>query len=142
MNPDKNRPAGGKSPAKLRDTDYYVLGGGRLGEAVARRLREQGYDAGVVTTTYDSPAVPGLRADPASPTALERAGVPDAAAVLVTVRSDKRGFLVAQRVRTRFEVPRIIVLSSAPDRMDLFEDAGHEAVCATSALSEALVENV
>ena len=55
--------------------------------------------------------------------------------------SDSRNLLVAQLVRARFDVSDVVVLAHQPDRVGLFEAAGHDPVCATDALSAALVED-
>ncbi|MFC6737438.1 NAD-binding protein, partial [Halolamina salina] len=74
--------------------------------------------------------------------ALREAGIPAASTVVVATRSDRRNLLLAQSIRVRFDTPRVIVLVNSPDRVDPFADAGHEVVCATSAVSTAVSEHV
>jgi trk system potassium uptake protein TrkA len=118
---------------------YHVLAGDHLGSAVARRLRADGHSVSLVEDAW--------AADGEGPTEtvdvgrLEAAGVGEASTVVVATGSDSRNLLVAQLVRTQFDVSDIVVLAHQSERVALFEDAGHDPVCATDALSKALVEN-
>lgn len=124
------------------DAEYYVLGGNHVGEAVASRLHASGHDVVVVT---DAPTATDLRTvagDPTDLSTLMELGLSDAATVLVATNSDARNLLVAQLVRTQFDVPRTVVLTNDPEQMDVIQSAGHEPICATSAIADALVEDV
>jgi len=124
------------------DAEYYVLGGNHVGEAVASRLHASGHDVVVVT---DAPTATDLRTmagDPTDLSTLSALGLSDAATVLVATNSDARNLLVAQLVRTQFDVPRTVVLTNDPEQMDAVKAAGHEPICATSAIADALVEDV
>lgn len=121
---------------------YYVLGGRHLGSAVARRLRADGHTVCVVDEAYDRSETPGLRGDPADIRALEAAGVGATSTVVVATESDSRNLLIAQLVRANFDVKNIIVLVNVPDRLEMFTEAGHDPVCATSVLSDTLVDTV
>jgi trk system potassium uptake protein TrkA len=121
---------------------YYVLGGGRFGVAVARRLRADGHAVELIDESNDLSEVSGFRGDPADVRILEEAGVADASTVVVATRSDRRNFLIAQLVRANFEVPRAVVLANTPDRYDLIASAGHEPVCATSVLTDEIAESL
>jgi len=122
------------------DGAYYVLGGRQLGAAVARRLGAEGQAVCVVDESYERSETPGFRGDPTDVRTLEAAGIGNASAVVVATDSDSRNLLIAQVVRTRFEVPKVVVLANDPDRLDTFTEAGHSSVCATAALSDALSE--
>ena len=117
-----------------------MLGGGALGAAVAGLLCTNGAAVRHVDEGVDE--ADGTDADPTDLPALETAGVADASTVIVATRSDRRNFLIAQLIRTRFGVDRIVVLTNDPERHDTTDDAGHDQVCATTALSIALVESV
>jgi trk system potassium uptake protein TrkA len=95
-----------------------------------------------VSESYESPESSGLRGDPTDVLALEAAGVADASTVVVATRSDRRNLLIAQLVRTRFDVPRVVVLVNVPERLEPLAEAGHEPVCVTSALADVLTESV
>lgn len=122
--------------------DYYVLGGGALGVAVARRLREREHTAVVVDDTVSTADVPVVDAAPADTDALREAGLSAASTAIVATCSDERNLLVAQLVRARFDGLRVVVLANADGRVGVFADAGHEPVCVTSAISDAVAEHV
>ena len=121
---------------------YYVLGGEHLGSAVADRLRADGHSVCVVDESHDRSHVPGVRGDPSDVRALEAADVGSATTAVVCTGSDRRNLLVAQLVRAHFDVETVVVLANDPDRIDLFTEAGHAPVCATSVLSDALLEAI
>ncbi len=136
------RSTGDRSHERVEDAACYVLGGGHVGTAVARRLRTDDHDVCVVDESCDPSEPVGFQGDPTDVRALEAAGVAGASTVVVATPSDRRNLLVAQLVRVHFDVPRVVVLANVPDRRDLLAEAGHEPVCATSALSDALVDRV
>lgn len=121
---------------------YHILGGRHLGSAVARLLRADGHTVRVVDESYDRPDPPGVRGDPTDVRVLEEAGVSAASTVVAATGSDSRNFLIAQLVRAHFDVDTVVVLVNSPDRLELFTDAGHDPVCATSALSDTLVDTI
>jgi trk system potassium uptake protein TrkA len=120
--------------------EYYVLGGGQLGAALARRLRDAGNSVRLVAERHDDDDVATVRGDPGALATLETADIDPDATVVVATRDDGRNLRIAQLVRTRFDVERVRVLVNTPDRYDAFADIGHEPVCATAALSDALAE--
>lgn len=124
------------------EAEYYVLGGGHVGAAVARRLHENGHAVTVVDETLGLTELPGVAASPTDVRALEAAGLSEASTVVVATQRDRQNLLVAQLVRAHFDVPEIVVLANTPDRHELIASVGHEAVCATTALSDALVDNL
>lgn len=136
------QPSADDTPDKVSKHACYVLGGSHLGTAVAQRLRSNGYAVSVVDGPVDPAETPGPHENPANPQLLEEAGVGEASTVVVATRSDSRNLLIAQLVRAHFDVPQVVVLANAPDRLDVFTEAGHEPVCATAVLSDALAENV
>ena len=122
------------------DPRYYVLGGDHLGAAVATQLRASGAIVTLVTeqTDLETDAIVG---NPADVDLLTEAGLDDASRVIVATRSDRRNLLIAQLVGVRFDVENIVVLINDPERHDPIYEAGHEVVCATTALSTALVKS-
>jgi trk system potassium uptake protein TrkA len=105
------------------------------------RLREDGHAVSLVDDTNELSKTPVLRGDPADVRVLEEAEVAAASTVIVATESDSRNLLIAQLVRVRFDVPEVVVVANNPERFDLIVEAGHEAVCATSALSEVVVDS-
>jgi len=124
------------------DDEYVVLGGGHVGSEVARHLRAAGNAVTVVDETHDPTDLPGVRGDPTDRRTLDRAGITDATTVVVAMPDDGRSLLVAGLVRARFGVADVRVLVRTPDRCDLVADAGYEPICATTALSEAVVADL
>jgi Trk K+ transport system NAD-binding subunit len=118
--------------------EWYVLGGGEVGAAVAGRLRAAGVAVRVVDETHDPAEGPGTRGDPADVELLARAGLADATAVVVATPRDRRNLLVAQLARARFGVETVIVLVHSPALCDVVAAAGHRVICVPSVLSEAV----
>jgi trk system potassium uptake protein TrkA len=129
-------------PVEGEESEYYVLGGGDLGVAVARRLRADGRRVCLVDESHDRSEAAWVQGDPADARTLEAAGVDATSTVVVATGSDSRNLLIAQVVRARFDVTDVVVLTNAPDRLETFTEAGHDPVCATAALSDALVETI
>jgi len=123
-------------------TTYYLLGGEHVGAEMAAGLGEGGHTVRVVGESFDPAGDVESNESPTNVRALAEAGLGAASAVVVATGSDARNLLVAQLVRSHFEVPRIVVLVNDPRRFEVLEDAGHEPVCATAALSAALLERL
>jgi trk system potassium uptake protein TrkA len=121
---------------------HFVLGGGRVGHAFADRLRADGHRTVVVDESVDPASTPGVAGDPSKTAVLAETGMDGESTVVVTTPSDSRNLLIAQLVRTRFDVGRVVVLVNDPERLSIFTDAGHEPLCITSTLSETLAEVV
>ena len=137
-----NRVTGGEPLDEGKEAEYYVLGGEHVGASVAQRLHAVGHSVTLVDETHDSDEIPGLRGDPGDVRALEEAGVSAASAVVVATPSDSRNLLTAHLVHARFDVSEIVVLVNTPDRYELFAEVGYEPVCATTALSDGLVDSL
>lgn len=142
MKSTPNRAKRSGRPEEATNAEQYVLGGGDVGKGVAERLNSGGYAVAFVDESYDSSEFPGQQGDPADLQTLEEAGLADASTVIVAARRDRRNLLIAQLVSAHFDVPRTLVLANTPERSDLLVEAGHETVCATSALSDAVVGNL
>lgn len=124
------------------ESNYVVLGGGPIGSSVARRLHADNYTVHLVDESKESTDIPGFRGDPANVRDLEEADLSGVSTVIVSTQSDRRNLLIAQLVRANFDVARIVVLTNDPERQELFEAAGHEPVCATTAITSAIAESI
>lgn len=121
---------------------YCVLGGGPVATSVARRLRDGGHDV-LHIDEGDGPAPrPAGDAEPVEVRAMAEADIADGSTVVVATASDSRNLLIAQLVSVHFDVADIVALVSAPERCDLFASVGYDPVCATTALTDALVDRV
>jgi trk system potassium uptake protein TrkA len=105
-------------------------------------LRTAGHRVAIIDDSYESSEIPGFAGDPAAVDVLEDAGVETASTVIVVTETDRRNLLIAQLVRTRFDVSRVIVFVHDPDRVSLFTNAGHETFCVTSALAQACSKSI
>jgi len=122
--------------------ELFVLGGEHVGAAVARRLRAHGHDVALVDAVHEPSDIPVQQGNPADVRTLGEAGVSSASTVVVATPCDSRNLLVAQLARAHFDVSRVVVLASVPDRCELLTAAGHEPVCATTALSTEIVDKI
>jgi trk system potassium uptake protein TrkA len=135
--PTAEAPTGGDSAS-----DYYVLGGAHVGASIARRLRASGHSVTIVDETYEAGSVPGIRGDPSDLDVLRAAGLSGVSTVVVALPRDSQCLLVAQLVRTTFDVSEVLVLVNTPEGRDLVHAAGHESICATTTLSDAVVDTL
>lgn len=127
-----SRPAGGGRTDAAESTEYCVLGGA-VGAAIADQLRADGH--GVRRIAVPTDATTGDDLPPAD-------DVLATSTVVVATRSDARNLLLAQQVRTRFDPDRVLVLVHDPARLAPFAAAGHEPICATRALTGAVIEGL
>ena len=128
-------------PPDTTDADVYVLGDGVVGAAVTRRFLDDDRSVIAIDASTEPEDVPAGRRDTIDLSALDDAGVDDASTVIVATSSDSRNLLAAQLIRRRFGVERVLVVANDPERVDAFVDAGHEPICATTALSNAIVDH-
>lgn len=129
-------------PNSSTEFSHFVLGDDHVSTAIADQLHENGHRVVIVNESYDRPHLTGITGDPADVTVLNESGVAAASTVIVAASTDSRTLLIAQLVRAHFDVPRVITIVSDPDRLSLFEAAGHEPFCATSALTTTLLDSV
>lgn len=128
----------GESSSEQTEATHYVLGGAHVGIAIAEQLQAAGHRVAVVDDAYEPREIPGYAGDPTEFDILSDSGLGAASTVVVASRSDRRNFFIAQLVRSRFDVSRVIPFVHHPDRACAFADAGHEPFCVTTALAEAV----
>lgn len=121
---------------------HFVLGGGRIGVAIAEQLQDEGHPVTIVDEECGTTDVPAIDGKPTDPDQLTDAGLDRASSVIVVTQSDARNFLIAQLVRTHFDIPRTIVLVNDPARLNPLAEAGHEPLCVPSALSKTVTEKL
>jgi Trk K+ transport system NAD-binding subunit len=136
----KSTLARGTAGPDVRDpAEHYVLGGGPVAELVARRLSDDGHTVAIVDESYAAADLRGHKGDPTDVETLKAAGLSAAATVFVATGEDHRNLLIAQLVRAHFDVASTVVLVNHPDRFESIAAAGHQTICASSALADALI---
>jgi NhaP-type Na+/H+ or K+/H+ antiporter len=115
-------------------TRTLIIGGGRVGRALAERLQER--DEEVLIIDNDEQAVEALRADGFSvrhgdgthKEVLELAGANNARVVAAATGDDDVNLLVAQLATNTYEVERVVARVNQPGNTDAFEDLDIEAI--------------
>lgn len=124
-----------------------VIGGDYVGPALADRLRE----AGPVVFLADCPetvervrdsGVDGHLVDPTNRRDLETVLRDPATTAVVSTNSDSVNLLIAQHLRTTFDVDRIVVRVNDPRNREAFADREFETVSVSDALADSLREAV
>jgi trk system potassium uptake protein TrkA len=121
-----------------------VIGCGRVGSAVAREFRAEGWDVTAVDeqeealtrlgSDWSGGFVVGHGMDSGI---LRRAGADDADAVVVATDGDNTNIVVGQVLTKRFGVETVVVRLLDPARADFYAARGMQTVCPTkTAISE------
>jgi trk system potassium uptake protein TrkA len=121
-----------------------VIGCGRVGSAVAREFKAEGWEVTAVDeqeealtrlgSDWSGGFVVGHGMDSAI---LRRAGADDADAVVVATDGDNTNIVVGQVLTKRFGVETVVVRLLDPARADFYEARGMQTVCPTkTAISE------
>ena len=116
-----------------------IVGCGRVGAAVARRLASEGHTVSVVD---EKPSAferlgddwPGemVVGNGLSAATLIRAGIEDADCFAAVTQGDNRNLMAAQLAREIFEVPRVITRVYDPIRAEVYREMGLETICSTA----------
>jgi trk system potassium uptake protein TrkA len=124
-----------------------VVGCGRLGSALARRMAEDGHD---VTVLDPNPAAfqrlahhGGVRQIAGSGThvhVLEEAGVSGCETFAAVTSSNPVNLAAGLIARKHFHVPKVIVRVSDPERVALYEREGLLVVCPTESAARRAIE--
>jgi trk system potassium uptake protein len=124
-----------------------VIGAGRVGSSVAKRLAAEGWDVTAVDETeaalvrlgedWSGGFVVGHGMDL---DVLRRAGIEDADAVVVSTNGDNTNIVVAQVAQDLFKVPLVIVRLLDPYRAEFYASRGLHTVCPTSTAIDVLTD--
>ena len=126
-----------------------VVGCGRVGSSVARRLAALNWDVTVVDEKDE--ALGRLGADwrgafivghGMDAKLLEKAGIDGADAVVVSTNGDNTNIVVAQVAKQRFEVPLVVVRILDPIRAQFYAQQGMKVVCPTQTAIDQLTDSV
>ena len=126
-----------------------VIGCGRVGSAVAKGLVAEGWDVTAVDESEDAlqrlgPAWRGgfVLGHGMDTSVLERAGVEDAAAAVVSTDGDNTNVVIGQVLDKRYGIATIVVRVLDPARARFYSDRGMNTVCPTQTAISTLLESV
>lgn len=126
-----------------------VVGCGRVGSSVARRLDALGWDVAVVDEKEEALGRLGeswrgtfLVGHGMDAKLLEQAGVEGADAVVVSTNGDNTNIVVGQVAKQRFEVPLVVVRILDPIRAQFYAQQGMRVVCPTQTAIDQLTDSV
>jgi trk system potassium uptake protein len=115
-----------------------VIGGGRVGSAIALQLHEEGWDVSVVDERED--ALTRLGTDWAGgffvghgmdTDVLHAAGIEEADAVVVATDGDNTNIVIGQVAQKRYGIGCVVVRVLDPARADFYAQRGLRTVCPT-----------
>jgi trk system potassium uptake protein TrkA len=126
-----------------------IVGCGRVGSSVAKRLAREGWEVTAVDETeaaltrlgedWSGGFVVGHGMDLKT---LKKAGIEDADAVVVATDGDNTNIVVAQVAQKQFEVARVVVRLLDPYRAQFYESRGLNVVCPTKTAIDQLMHVV
>ena len=126
-----------------------VIGCGRVGSAVAKGLAADGWDVTVVDEDEDALGRLGqawrggfIVGHGMDVTVLERAGLADAEAAVVSTDGDNTNIVIGQVLAKRYGIETVVVRVLDPARAKLYSDRGMSIVCPTQTAISGLLETV
>jgi trk/ktr system potassium uptake protein len=133
-----------------------IVGCGRVGSAIAKRMIRQGHEVSVLDENPEAHAL--LEHDMEQTwedaggrftvgTALEvealhGAGIEQADVVVCSTDGDNTNIIVAQLAKKRFHVPKVVVRVLDPYRAEWYAEQGLQTVCPTQVAIDMLTEAV
>jgi trk system potassium uptake protein TrkA len=122
-----------------------VVGCGRVGSALARRLHAAGWEVSVLDENEEAltrlgESWPGafLVGHAMDTDALEEAGIVDADTVIVATDGDNTNIVVAQIATRQYEIPAVAVRILDPARAEFYSGRGFHVVSPTKTAIESL----
>jgi len=133
-----------------------IVGCGRVGSAIAKRMIRQGHEVSVLDETQEAHALLEHDMDQTWEdaggrftvgTALEiealtEAGIEEADVVVCSTNGDNTNIVVAQLAKKRFQVPKVVVRVLDPYRSDWYQQQGLYTICPTQLAIDMLSEAV
>ena len=121
-----------------------IVGGGRVGRALATRLEDRGEH--VVVVEQDDECIEATRdadltvhrGDGTDAEVLEAAGIGEAKAAVATTADDDRNLLVCQLARSKFNVEQVYSRVNEPDNLAAFDSLDVTAIDAPTATAVAI----
>jgi NhaP-type Na+/H+ or K+/H+ antiporter len=124
-----------------------VIGGGKVGRALAERLEDRGENVVIVEKTTDmvetarNEGFTVHKGDGSDTEVLRKAGAGNAKIVVAATGDDDVNLLVSQLADSKFDVETIIARANNPDNVDAFEDLGVRTISSSMATAWA-IDNV
>jgi trk system potassium uptake protein len=126
-----------------------IVGCGRVGSAVAKKLTKSGWDVVAVDENEEALARLGehwpggfVVGHGMDVNVLREAGIEEADAVVVATNGDNTNIVVGQVAQKRFGIECTVVRILDPARAEFYSTLGLRTVCPTSAAIEVLSEAV
>ena len=127
-----------------------IIGCGRVGSTVARRLHSSGWEVSVVDEDEEALANLGgpswggryIVGHGLDTHVLEEAGMADADAVVVATDGDNSNIVIGQIAQKHFGVGCVVVRVLDPARAEFFAQQGLRTVCPTSTAIDVLTDAV
>jgi trk system potassium uptake protein len=133
-----------------------IVGCGRVGSAIAKRMIKQGHEVSVLDESEEAHALLDHDLDQTwedsggrftvgtalEVEALDAAGIQQADVVVCSTDGDNTNIVVAQIAKKRFQVPKVVVRVLDPYRADWYSQQGLHTVCPTQVAIEMLTEAV
>ena len=133
-----------------------IVGCGRVGSAIAKRMIKDGHEVSVLDESEEAHALLDHDLDPTwedsggrftvgtalEVEALDAAGIQQADVVVCSTDGDNTNIVVAQLAKKRFQVPKVVVRVLDPYRADWYSQQGLHTVCPTQVAIEMLTDAV
>ena len=125
-----------------------IIGGGRVGRALATRLEKRGEFVVIVEDGEGkierarSQGFTVHAGDGTEPDMLRAAGIDEAKRVVAATQNDNDNLLVCQLANSKFGVQQILSRVNQPDNMDAFETLGVTAIDAPTATAVAIDDEI
>jgi trk system potassium uptake protein TrkA len=126
-----------------------VIGCGRVGSAVAKGLLAEGWDVTAVDENEDAlvrlgPVWKGgfVVGHGMDMSVLERAGIGEAGAAVVSTNGDNTNLVIGQVLQKRYEIPCVVVRVLDPARAKFYASRGLRTVCPTETAISVLLDTV
>ena len=133
-----------------------IVGCGRVGSAIAKRMIKQGHEVSVLDETQEAHALLEHDMDQTwedaggqftvgtalEIEALSEAGMERSDVVVCSTDGDNTNIIVAQLAKKRFQVPKVVVRVLDPYRAEWYERQGLHTICPTRVAIEMLEGDV
>ena len=126
-----------------------IVGAGRVGSAVAARLRDEGWEVVIVDESEETLAPLGANwsgefhlGHGMDTSVLEEAGIADADAFVASTDGDNTNIVIAQLAKRRYEVPSVAARILDPARADFYSGRRFDVVSPTKTAIAELTERV